>query len=212
MAGILRRYVPMGQYMNAIRSKKLALLTLVAVCCGLLPVGTTSAAEETETGGTSELTGTVTGPDEKPLVGVSVLAYHLSSEAVFTSEPTAANGNYRIVALPYGYYDMAVQTPDGLFVANQVVNVPPKGNTVASFALSGIDLAADPNASPPRSFPGIDADPTGVASVNEKLAGREFWRSKKGVAIIAGGGAAALLLIASGGSSSSSSNPSPSTP
>jgi len=192
--------------MQTIRSRNLTLVTILVLCTALVPI---VGAEETATTGTSELSGRVTAPDAKPLVGASVLAYHLSSEAVFTSEPTGASGNYRIQALPYGYYDIAVQTSDGLFVANQVVNVPPKGSTVASFVLAPLDPAADASAGQPRNFPGIDADPTGIAAVNEKLTGRAFWRSRKGVAIIAGSGAAALLLIANDSSSSSTSPSNP---
>lgn len=203
----------MGQAMQMFRSRYLALVTLLALCAGAAPL---SVAEETDsTSGTAELTGRVGDADDRPLAGATVLAYHLSSEAVFESKPTGANGSYTLLGLPYGYYDLAVQTTDGLFVANQVVNLAPKGKTVASFMVTPIDPAAMPAAAQPRNFPGIDADPTGIAAVNEELHGREFWRSKKGVAVIAGSGAAALLLLASGGGNGNGGgggSPSPSTP
>ena len=52
-----------------------------------------------------------------------------------------------------------------------------------------------------RKHPGSDQEPSGVAELRRKPKGREFWRSPKGVAIIAGIGGAGLLAIALGSES-----------
>jgi len=167
-------------------------------------------AQEPAPTGNSSLLGKIESFDGKPMPGVRVLAYHLSSEAVYRSELTGSKGDYEIEGLPFGYFDLAVETDAGLFVANQVVNVAPAGKTSVSMTLatSAQAAAGDP---PARVFPGASQEPSGVAAVSEKASGRDFWRSPKGVAIIAGGGALVLLAIA-GGSSSSNDNASPSSP
>jgi hypothetical protein len=169
------------------------------------------AATEPAPSGDSRLLGKIQGIEGKPLAGVRVLAYHLSSEAVFKSQPTSSKGSYEIEGLPYGYFDLAVETSDGLFVANQVVNVPPSGKTSISMALA-TEAQAAALGDQARQFPGAEQQPSGVASVDEKATGRDFWRSPKGIAIIAGGGALVLLAIAGGGSSSNNNSSSPSNP
>jgi hypothetical protein len=159
-------------------------------------------AQETEetTEGNSKLLGKIVGADGKSAVaGATVLAYHLASERLFESSPTNAKGDYRIEQLPYGYYDVAVQTDSGLYVGNQVVNLPPSGKTTLTLTVA--TFAEGAPSSQARAFPGIDASSIGIAATQEKLSGREFWRSPKGVAIIAGSGALLLALIASTGSS-----------
>ena len=117
---------------------------------------------------------------------------------------TNAKGQYQLVDLPYGYFDIAVETDEGLYLANQVINVSPSGKTVLTLAL-GKYTASD--AADARTFPGSDAVPVGVARVEEKAGGAAFWKSGAGIGILAGGGALLLLLIASGGSSSDDAPP-----
>jgi hypothetical protein len=146
-----------------------------------------------------------------PLAGATVHAYHLSSETVYSSPPSTSAGDFEILGLPYGYFDMAIETPQGLFVGNQVVNVPPGGKvslvfTAVPFAASDADAAG-------REFPGSDQTSIGIAQLRERLAGRAFWRSPKGVAILASTAGVALLAIASGGDDDNDGGvPSPSTP
>ena len=56
-----------------------------------------------------------------------VYAFHLDTSTVYASEPTTPKGRYRIDGVPLGWFDTYIETPDGLFMANQVVNMPPKG-------------------------------------------------------------------------------------
>ena len=170
-------------------------IALLALLHGILsPPAMAQAA-----GPNSELRGRVFAADGKTAVeGATVVAYHLSSEEVFESEPTNSKGQYTIPALPYGYYDLAVRTPDGLFVADQVANVPPSEKAEVSFSVKVYGATVTER----RTFPADeDEDPTGIAAVNQKMVGSSFWRSPKGIGIAAGGGALLLLLIASGGDS-----------
>jgi hypothetical protein len=152
----------------------------------------------------SPLTGKIFGPDGKtPLQGVTVRAYHLASEQIFTSAPTNGSGQYELAQLPPGYYDLAVETADGLFVGDQVVNVGTTGRAVFSMTV------AEPNAEDaPHSFPGTDETPAGVASVRQhKSRTGGFWNSPGGVSLIAGAGALGLLAIGGGDGDSSPSSP-----
>jgi hypothetical protein len=191
--------------MRVTRSRGSAISLILGFCLALQPL---ALAQEASPTGNSRLFGKIIGTDGKPLPGARVLAYHLSSEDVFTSEPTDSGGQYEIDQLPYGYYDLAVETADGLYVANQVVNVAPSGKASISLELKTLVQASAAGEAQARLFPGAEQDPSGVAAVSEKLTGREFWKSAKGVAIIAGGGAALLLLIASSDSDTTSSSPS----
>lgn len=152
--------------------------------------------------GTAVLKGKVLGKDGKtPMEGVVVHAYHLETERNYVSGPTNSKGEYEITELPHGYVDLAVETPDGVFVGNQVVNLAPAGKAVVTFTLIGYedrprDWWADRE---PRGLPGLDKESTGVAELRQRAVGREFWKSPKGVALIAGAGGATLLAIASGG-------------
>ncbi|MCP3979787.1 MAG: carboxypeptidase regulatory-like domain-containing protein [bacterium] len=178
-------------------------LSLALLAC----LSTVVVAQPAEEQTFSRLSGRILGADGKsPAAGVRVIAYHLSTETTYTSEPTSGKGEYALNELPFGYYDLAIETPDGIFVANQVINLPPSGKASANMTLSTFSDQADADDPQRRSFPGSSADPSGLAVVQEKLTGRAFWRSPKGVAIVAGGAAVVLLSVA-GGSSSSSNGP-----
>ncbi len=76
--------------------------------------------------GTGLIKGKVFMTDAKnPVEGAIVHAYHLGSQQVFSSGPTDDKGRYEMGGLPFGYADLFVETPDGVFVANQVESVPP---------------------------------------------------------------------------------------
>ena len=148
--------------------------------------------------GTSEIKGQVVSPDGRDGIrGARVLAFHLSSAQLFVSEPIT-KGGFKIGGLPYGYYDLAVEAPDGLYPATQVINLTPSGTatlvlTLATFQPATAGLA--------RKFPTQDAEPSGTAELLEKLRGRRYWRSPGGVAILSGIGGIALLALASGSDS-----------
>jgi hypothetical protein len=174
---------------------------LTAVLVAALILGTQPLpAAETPTGTIKGSVRDSTG--NQAVLNATVLAYHLSSASIYRSAPTNEKGKYEITGLQHGYYDVAVETADGLYVGNQVVNVPPDGKATASFSLiESTSFGPDT-----REFPGAETPTTGIAQYAKE-------KSKKGIALIAGGSLLVVLLLAAGGSSSSGGGPpSPSTP
>ena len=171
----------------------------LAVSLAAAPTGAQHVPDGIE--GTSKITGRVLDTQGHKLGGVRVLAHHLSSGRQFTSEPSRGDGEFVIERLPYGYYDLAVETSEGLYVSDRVVNVRPAGSAAVIFTLTPFTPVT---ASSARRYPGDGRDPSGIAEFRRKLKGREFWRSAKGVAVISGIAGAALLAIAAG---SDSENP-----
>ena len=145
-----------------------------------------------------------TGPKKTPVPGATVLVYHLATATIHRSAPTDEKGHYEVSGLEHGYYDLAVESPDGLYVGNQVVNLPPGGKVVSNFNLQVSETAE----SSPRDFPGSDQPATGIASFLEK----SFWKKPKGIAIWVSGSAVAAALLLSGGSSGDGSTVSCSSP
>jgi hypothetical protein len=145
--------------------------------------------------GTSRLSGKVIDSKGHKVRDARILAYHISSEALHASEPTRGNGEFRIGGLAYGYYDVAVETPDGLYVADRVVNLAPAGAAVLILTVVAYQPADEGRT---RMYPASETDPVGHAELRKKLKGREFWRSPTGVAILAGIGGAVLLSLAVG--------------
>jgi len=177
------------------RSLVRTLITLLILGSFFIPA---AVAKEKAAEG-AKILGTIFGADGKSKIsGARVHAYHLSTEETFTSAPTGENGKYEITELPYGYFDLAVETANGIFVANQVANVAPTAKAVLSFTIREYN-ENDEDAR--RAFPGTQADSSGVANVRQRLTGRDFWKSPKGIAIIGGSAGAALLAIAAGGGS-----------
>jgi len=152
----------------------------------------------------------IEGTSKAPIAGAIIRAYHLDSGKVFSSGPTAKSGECEISGLPYGYLDLAVETSDGTFVGNQVVNVPPSGTVVVSFALTKYAERSPAwwSGREPRKIPGTQNAAQGVAEIQLPAKGKQFWTSPKGIAIIGGASAAVLLAVAGGGGSSSSASPS----
>jgi hypothetical protein len=136
--------------------------------------------------------------DKSDVVGATVLAYQISTEQVIRSSPTDSGGKFSIRDLAAGYYDLAIETPDGLFVADQIVNVPPAGKAT-------INVGVVPDNAPilaqtgVRSYPGSADASAGMMQISERLTGSKFWKSPKGVAILSSAGGAALLALAISG-------------
>ena len=162
-----------------------------------LPTGPPAWAQHTleEIEGTSKIRGKIVSADGGPAIrGSRVLAFHLSSARLYASEPVRGGG-FEIPDLPYGYYDLAVETTEGLFASTRAINLAPSG--VAAIVLT-IMPYGPATAGLARTFPGSDVEASGMAEVRQKLRGREFWKSPAGVAILAGAGGAALLFLAAG--------------
>ena len=170
----------------------LASLTLI---CALLPIAGAQESPD-NTPGYSRISGQVKRSEgNRPVVGAIIVAYHLSTGEIFRSEPTGGKGKFEIPNLRQGYYDLAVEAADGLFVGSAVVNLSPDGKTTILLSLTERDA---PGSESPREFPGVDQPAAGSARIREKLTGKEFWKSPGGVAILSSLGGAALLALAIG--------------
>jgi len=162
--------------------------------------------------GAGRISGRITSQDGKTsVVGATVRAYHLDAERIYTSGRSNSKGKYQITGVPHGYVDLAVETSEGIFVANQAVNVPPAGDINISFTLSpfrGRPQTWWDGREPPK-IPGTDETPAGIAEVQEKSGRGGFWKSPAGIAVIAGGSGLSILAIAGGGSDAQASPSSP---
>jgi hypothetical protein len=134
----------------------------------------------------------------------TVLAYHLATGEVFRGE-IGPKGEFSIPGLESGYYDIAVETSDGLYVANQVVNAPPGGTASVKYELtSSVALGEGP-----RPFPGSDRQASGIAQLTSGGSKGGGGMSGKKVAIWGtAAGVAAVLLLSGGSSGGGSSSPS----
>lgn len=178
---------------------------LLLVACFFAPMASVVAGEPEPAAPNSEIRGKVLGTDGRPAAGVEILAYHLATEEVFTTT-TDGKGRFTLADLPYGYFDLAIRSSDGLYVSDQVANVSPTGQNVIAFRLQTFHSSTRADQ---RAFPGADGIPVGLASViDQRMVGDSFWRSAKGISIAAGSAAVILLALAGG----SGSTPSPTLP
>ncbi len=135
------------------------------------------------------------GQTQEPVAGARVYAVHLDTKQVFTSAPSTVKGEYQLTGLPYGYYDLAVETPDGLYLANRVINAP-AGEKVEMSMILGPPQPEDTewwSAEPDRRIPGLDRVPDGVSRIVEGIP------RKSALVAIASGKAAAGSAAAGAG-------------
>ena len=180
------------------RAPRIACALVVALLLGAAPVPLTAAEGEIAT--TSSIVGKLL-LGKRPIEGATVLAYHLATGTTYRSTPSTRSGKFELTGLEHGYYDIAIETADGLFVANQVVNVPPGGEAVARLELIPSAEAAES----PREFPGAAEGTAGVAQMVDK----PFAKRPVGIVLISFATVGAALAIGGG---SSGGNPSPSMP
>jgi hypothetical protein len=177
-------------------ASQLAIAIFVSVCI-LAPVTPIRADEPEPAVPNSEIRGKVLGTDGESAEEAEVMAYHLATEETFAAT-TNGKGEFLMRGLPYGYFDMAIRSADGLYVSNQVANVSPTGKNVVEFRLQTFSASTESHR---RTFPGADEAPVGLAAViNQRMVGDSFWRGPKGISILAGGGALVLLAFTGGGS------------
>ncbi|MEW5806362.1 MAG: carboxypeptidase-like regulatory domain-containing protein [Acidobacteriota bacterium] len=184
------------------RKMKMVLLKkLICFCLSLSLLVLPSLSFSKEAG--SELRGKVFRSDGKTaIMGATVRAYHIESGKLYNSAPTDESGSYALTHLPYGYYDVAVETPEGLFVSTQVINVAPDSKLSLSFAISSFEEQPQEwwaGKEKPQ-IPALKKESSGIAKVLERKGGKAFWKSGKGIATILVGSAAVIgAIIASGG-------------
>jgi hypothetical protein len=183
----------------------------------VLPAWAPSAlAQEAREPGRGSLRGKILLDDQKtPAVGATVRAVHLDTNEIFEGAPTTADGKYEVKGLPYGYYNLIVETDGALYLSNRILNVPPEKKVEASFALTESRPEEKEwwEAEPSRRVPGMDRPPDGVARIIEKRDTGSFWKSGKGIAVMVGGGALIVgALVLTADSSSDETPQSPTTP
>ena len=170
----------------------------------------------------AEIRGSVLAADGLTAIrGVSVKAANMETRQIYTSSVTGDNGGYRLSGLPAGSYDLAVETPQGLFAADKLIDAGAGTRTIVSLALRptaqstppdpakpsdptpatpdepkpadpNAKAAADPNAKPPE-----PAQPEPKEQKKKKKGG-SFWRTPGGAAIAIVVGAALVGAAASG--------------
>ena len=157
--------------------------------------GFTQPIEET---GSSTLAGNVEHADTQTAVAnAEVLAFRLEDQKIYRTT-TSANGSFLFEGMPYGYYDLAVQVGEDVYPAGDVINLTPRGKVIATLRLIAREDRPDEfwNEYRSRSFLGETNETDGVARLQLKRKGRDFWRTGKGIAIISTIGGATLLAIA----------------
>ncbi len=159
-----------------------------------------------------EIHGQVFAADGKtPVAGAKVHYRSLERKDTVESKPSDSKGRFSIGGLEYGWGELAVETPQGTFVSDQAVELLPEGSAAVSFSLTRFeDRPADYWVARAASGaePGADGGPVGLAEEKAVLAGKDFWKSPKGIAIIAGSAGILLLAVAA----SAKKSPSATTP
>ena len=150
-----------------------ALLLVVTMATYSAPVAAATAAAPPASAQVAKLGGYVFASDGlSPLAGVNVKAAHLETKTVYTSSNTKPDGRYSMTGLPPGTYELAVQTPEGLFAARTPVKAAAGQRTLVSIAINpkqpqpaGGITAQDPNAPPAPPDPNATApkDPNAAA-------------------------------------------------
>ncbi len=143
----------------------------------------------------AELKGKVQDENERPIQGAVVHMFHLGQETMTLSEATGGNGEFELVGVAHGYYDVAIETADGIFPVAEVMNIGPKSKATLIFTLIP-DAERSADATARRPFMGSGKTGSGRADLRTKPRGIDFWKSTKGVVILSAAGGAALLAIA----------------
>ncbi|ANM29272.1 hypothetical protein ABI59_06230 [Acidobacteria bacterium Mor1] len=143
----------------------------------------------------AELKGKVQDDTERPIRGAVVHLFHLANETMTLSEPTDGGGEFELVGVAHGYYDVAIETADGTFPVAEVMNVGPKSKATLIFTLIP-DAERSADATARRPFMGTGQAGAGRADLRSKPRGIDFWKSTKGIVILSAAGGAALLAIA----------------
>ncbi len=149
------------------------------------------------------------GDGETPARGVVVRVHPLEAGPLRASSATDDKGRFEIEGLAHGYVDLTVERDGSVFAGSEIVSLPPKGKVTVDLTLTRLDerSAAWWATRGPLQLPGGRGEAAGLAEVRPEIGGRDFWKSKKGIAILAAVGGAALLAIAVGSRNSPSDRP-----
>ena len=160
----------------------------------------------------AEISGMILLPDGlTPITGVTVKAANLETKQIYSSEKTSQDGVYRLASLPAGSYDLAVETPDGLYASDTFVDAVAGKRQVVSLAIrsgaqQGIQEGQGEPAKPAEEPPAAEGEKKEEPKTDEpatepqpdqakgKKKGQSFWRSPLGAGILIVGGAVVIAL------------------
>ena len=194
----------------------MASVLTIAVAGYSIPAGVLAA---TQPSGAAEIRGMILLPDGlTPITGVTVKAANLETKQIYSSEKTDKDGIYKLSSLPAGSYDLAVQTSEGLYASDTLVNAVAGKRQIVSLAIrAGVEAQDeppkppdDPNApegekkeepkkeepkkeEPKKEEPKPEPEPD---QTKGKPKGKSFWRSPLGAGIIIVGGAVVVGFAA----------------
>jgi len=84
------------------------------------------------------LEGKILNDQGQPIPNATVKVRNLDTGEEFTSEPSGANGAYKLNKLPPGRYEIAVQTERGIFLGNRTADLVNKEAQSYSFSLKSL--------------------------------------------------------------------------
>lgn len=188
----------------------IAPLLAAALAGGGAVVSPLEAKEKAPGSERARLTGRIFENDGvTPARGCVVRVHPLETGPVIVSSPTDDKGRFEVEGLAHGYVDLTVERDAAVFASSEIVSLPPKGKVEVDLTLTRLDerSAAWWATRAPLQLPGGQGQATGIAEVRPEIGGRDFWKSKKGIAILAAVGGAVLLAIVIGSRSSPSDRP-----
>ena len=143
------------------------------------------------------LKGRVLGADRKSPLPAAVVHAVASDGSVVSSAPTDARGKYLLSGLAPGTYLLAVSVDGGVYSLESPVGV----TSAQTFT---VDLATVPAEAAAAGGSAVEGTPRGFCYIvqgKKDAGGTTFWRSPKGITLLAvTAGAVGLILAASGGS------------
>ena len=153
-----------------------------------------------------EVAGAVLLPDGlTPVPGVSVKAANVDTEQIYASVKTGQDGIYKLTGLPAGSYDLAVETSEGLYAADTLVEAIPGKRVIVSLAIKSVAQEGQPAEGEKAGEKG-EADKGKEEGKNDDKAEPEpyknpkkrkgFWRSPWGALVVIIPGAVLLGVLA----------------
>ena len=154
------------------------------------------------------LKGRVLGADRKTPLPAAVVHAVASDGSVVSSAPASAKGNYLLSGLAPGTYLLAVSVEGGVYSLESPVGV----SSAQTFT---VDLATVPAEAAVASGSAVEGTPRGFCYIvqgKKDAGGTTFWRSPKGITLLAVTAGAVGLILASSGGSTEEEPVSPSAP
>lgn len=167
----------------------LRLIAVLALAASLVPVpGLVPPARAQE--GNAGVHGTLYEADEKEkLAGARVIAINVKTGKQYFSGVTGDNGDFDVIGLPGGTYDIAIEIGGSLFVADNLVDLAASQNLGVSYSVQPLRPAnrklaglkqPQGSATPIGGFHGTEGAVAGTTTGG----GRSFWTSTGGIVLL----------------------------